>query len=213
MLRITLFLSFILTLSTASAQMPFNPKQHTPANPLLIQNFLGSRCLDTSSWQQPFQFPQMIRLSLQDLYAADAGVSHQHPTPPAGTKLQLGTPKNTYPFAVFFSSSSQDTALYLIFKGFCRGHHISVPITWSGHYHIAILDQQKPSLFTINTTTSPATIQYRKACAIDLSSSINKKPQAPPKNPLFFGRRAIGGEELLEDFLLPHLVHTNQHKR
>ncbi|MEZ5045317.1 MAG: hypothetical protein R2828_35810 [Saprospiraceae bacterium] len=200
MLRITLFLAFILNLSTASAQMPFNPKQHTPANPLLIQNFLGSRCLDTSSWQQPFQFPQMIRLSLQDLY-------------PAGTKLQIGTPKNIYPFAVFFSSSSQDTALYLIFKGFCRGHHISIPITWSGHYHIAILDQQKPSLFTINTTTNPATIQYRKACAIDLSSSINKKPQPLPENPLFFGRRAIGGEEVLEHFLLPGLVHTNQNKR
>lgn len=175
MLRIILFLCFLFSFNGATAQRLFQASEHLLANPLLVRNFLGSRCLDTDSWQQAFYFHERIQLSLGDIYfpsgdlrTADRG--HAKPSRRVSNASDSAAAKVAYPFAVFFSPTV-DGPLYLIFKGFCKGYHISIPVTWSGYYFVTILDQEKPSLFSIDATLSPAAIQYRKACALDLFSS------------------------------------------
>lgn len=177
MLRIILFLGFLLGCNLATAQRLFQPNDHLLANPLLIRNFLGSRCLDTDSWQRPFQFQERIQLSLGDTYSPSCIPKATELVRSKGSRRvsKVGTDaaaaKVAYPFAVFFSLTI-DGPLYLIFKGFCKGYHISIPVTWSGYYYVTILDQEKPSLFSIDATLSPASIQYRKVCALDLFSSF-----------------------------------------
>ena len=176
-MKTTILFPLLFLVFHTSAQIPFHPGKHYRANPLLLQNFLTSRCYKVDTWQQHFQYQHLLYLPLGPIY--DAHVFHQqtssnvdspsrHPLP----YLILFTPENQPPTP----DSLQFSPLYILSKGFSHGQPISLPINWSGHYYIAILDQQKPSLFTLDTTSNPATLKYRQPCALDLSSALPAKP-------------------------------------
>ena len=63
-----LSMCLLLTLSAIGQdQKAFKPSQLPVANPLLIQQFQGSRCLDTLNWEvEPT--PTWLRISLKDYY-------------------------------------------------------------------------------------------------------------------------------------------------
>jgi|GEM_PF-1515336 len=144
-----LFLLFVFALSTTPliGQDSFQATNHCIANPLLIQQFQGSRCLEVQTWVAPDSVENRVIVSLQELYSDSI----------------------RYPFLFFYSKTSrwyQHESLFLISKGHFSATHVSLPTHWPGYYFLAILDAQKPSLITVDNTKEKVTIEFRKACAL-----------------------------------------------
>lgn len=151
----------LLTLPiTAQDLHTFNPNKFPIANPLLIQQFHSARCLDTLSWQEEEPAPSWLRISLKDYYE----------------------PLSSYPFITFFQPQTtqadqlvsnsvtpsllEGQPLYLLNKGICRGIHVSIPLEWPGTYYITILDQEQPSLITVQTDLANTSILFLHACLL-----------------------------------------------
>ena len=74
-------------------------------------------------------------------------------------------PMNAYPFCIYFREK-EDGPLYLLFKGFCRGMHVTVPVAYQGFYYVAIFDQQRPSLLEVDARQQEMGVQYSAACVL-----------------------------------------------
>ena len=156
-----LSICLLLTLSVIGQdQQAFKPSQFPIANPLLIQQFQGSRCLDTLSWEEAEPTPTWLRIPLKGYYE----------------------PLSSYPFITFYQPPStqadqlvanagsaslvEGQPLYFLNKGICRGIHVSIPLEWPGSYYITILDQEQPSLIRVQTDLVHTSIQFLHACPL-----------------------------------------------
>jgi len=146
MTRLFLLFLFAVSCTPLIAQDSLQAPDHCIANPLLIQHFQGSRCLEVQTWTAPHSVDRVL-IPLKKLYSDSI----------------------RYPFLFFYSKTNrwhQDEPLFLISKGHFSATHISLPTDSLGHYYFAILDAQKPSLITVDNTKEKVTIEFRKACAL-----------------------------------------------
>ena len=157
MTRLFLLFLFALSFTPLIAQDSFQASDHCIANPLLIQQFQGARCLEVQTWTASDSLENRVIISLQNMYSDSI----------------------RYPFLFFYSKSNrwyQNESLFLVSKGHFSATYVSLPTHWPGYYHLAILDAQKPSLITVDNTKEKVTIEFRKACALGFYS-YSKSPQ------------------------------------
>ncbi len=147
MTRLFLLSLFALSFTPLIAQGSFQAYDYCIANPLLIQQFQGSRCLEVQTWTAPDSVENRVIVSLKELYSDSI----------------------RYPFLFFYSKTNrwhQNESLFIVSKGHFSATHVSLPTHWPGYYYLAILDAQKPSLITVDNTKEKVTIEFRKACAL-----------------------------------------------
>lgn len=71
----------------------------------------------------------------------------------------------TYPFGVYFREKPGGP-LYLVFKGACRGMHVTVPVVYQGLYYVVIFDEQRPSLLVADARQQEMKVRYSAACVL-----------------------------------------------
>lgn len=137
-------LAFSLLALACYSQRPFYADEGVPVNPQLIDSFQSARCLqrgDTTELLDAYTFHRFRQLA------------------------PFYKPMATYPFCIYFREG-EEGPLYLLFKGFCRGMHVTVPVVYRGFYYVAILDAQQPSLLVADTRQREMRVRYAAACVL-----------------------------------------------
>ena len=143
-MKILFFLLFCLLALAASGQHSFPSDNLSPVSPEILTRFDGARCLQRGE--------ATVQL--------DAYGFHQF--------QQLAPffkPMATYPFCIYFREK-EEAPLYLLFQGFCRGMHVTVPVVYRGWYYVVVFDQQQPSLLEIDARQLEVKIDFAAACVL-----------------------------------------------
>lgn len=125
-------------------QQPFPSENKTPVSTNVLQLFDGTRCLqrgEATVKLEAYGFHQFRQLA------------------------PFFKPMATYPFCIYFRERG-DGPLYFLFKGFCRGMHVTVPMAYRGWYYVVVFDQQQPSLLAIDAQQLEVKIDYAAACVL-----------------------------------------------
>lgn len=144
MKTILLFWFSLLALSSSFGQRAFSADEGVLVDPKIIDMFSGARCQEKGTATEQLEAYSIHRFrQLAAFYK----------------------PMGTYPFAVYFREKP-NTPLYLIFKGFCRGMHVTVPMGYRGFYYVVIFDDQCPSLIEVDAQQKEMRVQYSAACVL-----------------------------------------------
>ncbi|MCB0546324.1 MAG: hypothetical protein KDD19_01990 [Phaeodactylibacter sp.] len=139
-----LVLLLCLLASASYGQQPFSSNERTPVTTNVLQLFDGARCLqrgEATVQLEAYGFHQFRQLA------------------------PFFEPMATYPFCIYFRER-EEGPLYLLFKGFCRGMHVTVPVVYRGWYYVVVFDQQQPSLLEIDARQLEVKIDYAAACVL-----------------------------------------------
>ena len=129
---------------TGYGQQPFPSSARTPVATNVLQLFQGARCQERGEATEQLEAYGFHRFrQLAAFYE----------------------PMNAYPFCIYFREK-EDGPLYLLFKGFCRGMHVTVPVAYRGIYYVAVFDQLRPSLLVADARQREMGVRYAAACVL-----------------------------------------------
>lgn len=125
-------------------QQPFAAEKRTPVTTNVLSLFEGARCLqrgEAAEWLEAYGFHRFRQLAA------------------------FYEPMGTYPFCIYFREG-EEAPLFLLFKGFCRGMHVTVPVAFRGIYYVAVFDGQRPSLLVADARQREMKVSYAAACVL-----------------------------------------------
>ena len=125
-------------------QQPFPAKEKIPVSTHVLRCFEGARCLQrgvATERLEAYGFHRFRQLAA------------------------FYEPMGTYPFCIYFREK-ENGPLYLLFKGFCRGMHVTVPVAYRGIYYVAVFDQLRPSLLVADARQREMGVRYAAACVL-----------------------------------------------
>ena len=125
-------------------QQPFPSKDRTPIVTNVLDLFQNARCLqrgEATEQLEAYGFHRFRQLAA------------------------FYEPMGAYPFCIYFREN-EDGPLYFLFKGFCRGMHVTVPVAYRGFYYVVVFDEQQPSLLEVDARQREMGIQYSAACVL-----------------------------------------------
>lgn len=129
---------------TGYGQRAFSPDEGVPVDANVIEVFQGARCQEQGEATEQLEAYGFHRFrQLSAFYET----------------------METYPFGVYFREKP-DGPLYLVFKGYCRGMHVTVPMAYQGFYYVVIFDEQRPSLLVVDARQQEMKIRYSAACVL-----------------------------------------------
>ena len=141
----TLFFLLLCLLALAGyGQQPFPSEKRTPITTNVLHLFQGARCLqqgEATEQLEAYGFHRFRQLAA------------------------FYEPMGTYPFCIYFREK-EDGPLYFLFKGFCRGMHVTVPVVYRGFYYVVVFDNQQPSLLRVDARQREMSVQYSAACVL-----------------------------------------------
>lgn len=143
-MKTSCFLLLSLLALAGYGQQPFPSETQTPVTTNILQLFDGARCLqrgEATERLETYGFHQFRQL--------------------APFFKQMAT----YPFCIYFRER-EEGPLYLLFKGFCRGMHVTVPVAYRGLYYVVVFDRQQPSLLAIDARQLEVNIKFAAACVL-----------------------------------------------
>ncbi len=110
-----LILLLCLLALTGYGQQPFPSENKTPVSTNVLQLFEGARRLhrgEATEQLKAFGFHQFRQLA------------------------PSFKPMGAYPFCIYFRER-EDGPLYFLFRGFCRGMHVTAPLIYRGWYYVS----------------------------------------------------------------------------
>ena len=125
-------------------QQPFPSSERTPVTTNVLHIFQGARCLQrgvATERLEAYGFHRFRQLAA------------------------FYEPMGTYPFCIYFREK-EDGPLFFLFKGFCRGMHVTVPMAYRGIYYVAVFDQLRPSLLVVDARQREMGVRYAAACVL-----------------------------------------------
>ncbi|MCO6480127.1 MAG: hypothetical protein J5I94_26040 [Phaeodactylibacter sp.] len=143
-MKTLLVLLFCLLALAGYGQQPFPSDARAPVTTNILQRFGGARCLqrgEATVQLKAYGFHQFRQLA------------------------PFFKPMDTYPFCIYFRER-EDGPLYFLFKGFCRGMHVTVPLAYRGWYYVVVFDEQQPSLLEIDARQLEVKVEYAAACVL-----------------------------------------------
>ncbi|MCB0565720.1 MAG: hypothetical protein KDD01_15220 [Phaeodactylibacter sp.] len=143
-MKTTFFLLLCLLALCGYGQQSFPSKDRTPIVTNVLDLFQNARCLqrgEATEQLEAYGFHRFRQLAA------------------------FYEPMGTYPFCIYFREN-EDGPLYLLFKGFCRGMHVTVPVAYRGFYYVVVFDEQRPSLLVVDTRQREMGVRYAAACVL-----------------------------------------------
>ena len=143
-MKTTFFLLLCLLALCGYGQQSFPSKDRTPIVTNVLDLFQNARCLqrgEATEQLEAYGFHRFRQLAA------------------------FYEPMGTYPFCIYFRET-EDGPLYFLFKGFCRGMHVTVPVLHRGFYYVVVFDEQQPSLLEVDARQREMGVQYSAACVL-----------------------------------------------
>ena len=143
-MKILFFLLLCLLALAASGQHSFPSDNLSPVSPEILTRFDGARCLqrgEATEHLEAYGFHRFRQLA------------------------PFYKPMGTYPFCVYFREEAGEP-LFPLFKGFCRGLHVTVPVVYRGFYYVVVFDEQQPSLLEVDARTQEMKARFAAACVL-----------------------------------------------